>query len=186
MPGSNRTDTVLFAGSGLNYGEAIRHALSFNRAIASGRDETVGLGGHIQGGGHGPLSSTFGLTADNIYQVRVITSDGKILVADATQNQDFLWNFRSGGAGQYGIVTQYVIKTYPAPRVTNTGFSVSPAGNSSTTIEGSFKALAALLQGLPSLMDAGCAGATIVSGNVKTGVTISQGIDAYDKSLSAV
>ncbi|KAJ4141799.1 hypothetical protein NW768_001017 [Fusarium equiseti] len=186
VPGLNKTDTVLFAGSGLNYGEAVRHALGHNRVIVSGNDETVGLGGHIQGGGHGPLSSTFGLAADNIYQVRVVTTEGQVVVADATQNQDLLWAIRGGGAGQYGIVTEYVIRTYPAPRAINTGFSVSPAGNSSAAVEGSFKALAALLQSLPSLMDAGCTGATIVSGNLKTGVTISQGIYAYDTSPSAV
>jgi hypothetical protein len=186
IPGSNKTDTVLFAGSGLNYGEAVRHALKYDRVIVSGNDETVGLGGHIQGGGHGPLSSTFGLAADNIYQVRVVTSEGHIIVADATQNQDLLWAIRGGGAGQYGIVTEYVIKTYPAPQVINTGFSVSPAANSSAAIEASVNALAALLQDLPSLMDAGCAGSTIVSGNSKTGVTISQGIYAYDASSLAV
>ncbi|KAM0207040.1 hypothetical protein ACHAQD_012211 [Fusarium lateritium] len=186
VPGSNETDTVLVAGSGLNYGEAVRHALDYNRVIVSGNDETVGLGGHIQGGGHGPLSSTFGLASDNIYQVRVVTTDGQIIVANPTQNQDLLWAIRGGGAGQYGIVTEYVIKTHPAPRVIKTGFSVSPAGNDSAAAEASFKALAALLQDLPSLMDAGCAGAMTVSGNPKTGVTISQGIYAYDASPSAV
>ncbi|CEI68115.1 hypothetical protein FVEN_g7617 [Fusarium venenatum] len=186
IPGSNKTDTVLIAGSGLNYFEAVGHALKYGRVIVSGNDGTVGLGGHIQGGGHGPLSSTFGLAADNIYQVRVITSEGQIIVADATQNQDLLWAIRGGGAGQYGIVTEYVIKTHAAPRVVNAGFSVSLAGNSSTAIEASFKALAALLQDLPSLMDAGLAGATIVSGSPKTGVTISQGIYAYNKPPSAV
>ena len=90
IPGSNKTDTVLFAESGLNHDEAVRHALSFDCVIVSGNDETVGLGGHIQGGTYGPLSSTFGLAADNVYRVRVVTSDDKILVADAAQNQDLL------------------------------------------------------------------------------------------------
>lgn len=186
IPGSNRSDTVLIAGSGLNYGEAVRHALKYDRVIVSGNDETVGLGGHIQGGGHGPLSSTFGLAADNIYQVRVVTSEGQIIVADATQNQDLLWAIRGGGAGQYGIVTEYIIKTHPAPRVISTGFTVSPAANGSAAAEASFNALAALLQDLPPLMDAGCAGSLIVSGDSKTGVTISQGIYAYTASSSAV
>ncbi|KIL86286.1 hypothetical protein FAVG1_10684 [Fusarium avenaceum] len=186
IPGSNKSDTVLLAGSGLNYGEAVRHALKYDRVIVSGNDETVGLGGHIQGGGHGPISSTFGLAADNIYQVRVVTSEGQIIVADATQNQDLLWAIRGGGAGQYGIVTEYIIKTHPAPRVISTGFTVSPAANGSAAAEASFNALAALLQDLPPLMDAGCAGSLIVSGDSKTGVTISQGIYAYNASSLAV
>ncbi|RGP62709.1 hypothetical protein FSPOR_9096 [Fusarium sporotrichioides] len=186
VPGSNKTDTVLIAGSGLNYGEAVGHALNYGRVIVSGNDATVGLGGHIQGGGHGPLSSTFGLAADNVYQVRVVTSEGQIIVANAIQNQDLLWAIRGGGAGQYGIVTEYVIKTHAAPRAVNAGFSVSPARNSSAAIEASYKALAALLHDLPSLMDAGWAGAVIVSGNSKTGITISHGIYAYNTSPSTV
>lgn len=85
VPGTNKTDTVLIAASGFNYGEAVTHDLKYNHVIVSGNDATVGLGGHIQGGGHGPLSSTFGLAADNIYQVRVVTTQGRVLTADGTR-----------------------------------------------------------------------------------------------------
>ncbi|KAK2666886.1 FAD-binding, type PCMH, subdomain 2 [Fusarium oxysporum f. sp. vasinfectum] len=171
IPGSNKTDTVLIAGKRAQLWRS-RWPCSEIRPCYRG--------------GHGPLSSFFGLAADNIYQVRVVTSEGQIIVADATQNQDLLWAIRGGGAGQYGIVTEYVIKARAAPRVVNAGFSVSPASNSSAAIEASFKALAALLQDFPSLMDAGWAGAAVVSGSPKTGVTISQGIYAYNTSPSAV
>nr|CEG03977.1 unnamed protein product [Fusarium acuminatum CS5907] len=87
VPGSNKTQTVLIAASDLNYGVAVTHALKYDHIIVSGNNATVGLGGYIQGGGHGPLSSTFSLAADNIYQVRVVTTQGHILTADATQNQ---------------------------------------------------------------------------------------------------
>ncbi|KAF5965348.1 isoamyl alcohol oxidase [Fusarium bulbicola] len=170
VPGTNKTDTVLIAVSGLTYGDAVGHALKHGHVIVSGNDATVGLGGHIQGGGHGPLSSTFGLAADNIYQVRVVTTQGHILTADATKNQDLLWAIRGGGAGQYGIVTEYVLKAYPAPSVIETGFTISPRE---------------LLRVLPDLMDAGLAGAAVVQGNHKAGVSISQGFYAFNKSKTA-
>jgi FAD/FMN-containing dehydrogenase len=173
---------VLIAASGLNYDEAVGHALKYDHVIVSGNDATVGLGGHIQGGGHGPLSSTFGLAADNVYQVRVVTARGHILTADATQNQDLLWAIRGGGAGQYGIVTEYVLKAHPAPSVVNTGLSISPLGNTSAAYEASWVAFSELLRQLPDLMDAGLSGAMVVQGSDKAGVTVSQGFYAYNKS----
>ncbi|KAI1024240.1 hypothetical protein LB504_005371 [Fusarium proliferatum] len=182
VPGTNKTDTVLIAASGLTYGDAVGHALKYDHVIVSGNDATVGLGGHIQGGGHGPLSSTFGLAADNIYQVRVVTTQGHILTADATRNQDLLWAIRGGGAGQYGIVTEYVLKAYPAPSVIETGFTISPRGNTTAAYGGTWNAFSELLRLLPDLMDAGLAGAAVVQGNHKAGVSISQGFYAFNKS----
>ncbi|KAI7764123.1 hypothetical protein LZL87_006505 [Fusarium oxysporum] len=179
------TDTVLIAASGLTYGDAVGHALKHGHVIVSGNDGTVGLGGHIQGGGHGPLSSTFGLAADNIYQVRVVTTQGHILTADATQNQDLLWAIRGGGAGQYGIVTEYVLKAYAAPSVIETGFAISPRGNTAAAYEATWNAFSELLRLLPDLMDAGLAGAAVVQGNHKAGISISQGFYAFNKSKTA-
>ncbi|PNP81124.1 hypothetical protein FNYG_05591 [Fusarium nygamai] len=178
----NLSNTVLIAASGLTYGDAVGHALKYGHIIVSGNDATVGLGGHIQGGGHGPLSSTFGLAADNIYQVRVVTTQGQILTADATQNQGLLWAIRGGGAGQYGIVTEYVLKAYPAPSVIETGFTISPRGNSAAAYEATWNAFSELMRLLPNLMDAGLAGAAVVQGNHKAGVNISQGFYAFNKS----
>ncbi|ENH67348.1 6-hydroxy-D-nicotine oxidase [Fusarium oxysporum f. sp. cubense race 1] len=185
VPGTNKTDTVLIAASGLTYGDAVGHALKHGHVIVSGNDATVGLGGHIQGGGHGPLSSTFGLAADNIYQVRVVTTQGHIVTADTTQNQDLLWAIRGGGAGQYGIVTEYVLKAYPAPSVIETGFAISPRGNTSAAYEATWNAFSELLRLLPDLMDAGLAGAAVVQGNHKAGISISQGFYAFNKSQTA-
>lgn len=81
----------------------------------SGQDPTVGLGGFIGGGGHGPLSSHYGLAADQILQATVVTTAGKVLVANDAQNQDLLWAIRGGGPGLYGIVVEYVMRTFPLP-----------------------------------------------------------------------
>ncbi|KAF5624396.1 isoamyl alcohol oxidase [Fusarium sp. NRRL 52700] len=185
VPGTNKTDTVLIAASGLTYGDAVGHALKYGHVTVSGNDATVGLGGHIQGGGHGPLSSTFGLAADNVYQVRVVTTQGHIITADATRNPDLLWAIRGGGAGQYGIVTEYVLKAYPAPSVIEAGFSISPRGNTTAAYEATWNAFSKLLRLFPDLMDAGLAGAAVVQGNHKAGINISQGFYAFNKSKKA-
>jgi FAD/FMN-containing dehydrogenase len=66
----------------------------------------VGLGGHIQGGGYSPHSSTYGLAPDQVLQVNSVTTQGDILVANDTAHQDLFWAVRGGGGGSYGVVTE--------------------------------------------------------------------------------
>ncbi|KZL79201.1 isoamyl alcohol [Colletotrichum incanum] len=158
-PSDNRTDAALVMGSGNNWGSATRYAAKFGRVVVGGTDESVGVGGHIQGGGHGPLSSTFGLAADHILQARVVTTDGQIFVANEAENKDLLWAIRGGGAGQYGVVTEYVIKTHPSPgNVVSSSLQVSTLGNDTASKEVAWRAFAILLASVPDIMDAGLTG----------------------------
>lgn len=52
------------------------------KTVVGGEDATVGLGGLIQNGGHGLLSSSHGLAFDNVYQVTVVNPDGRILLVN--------------------------------------------------------------------------------------------------------
>ncbi|RYP57309.1 hypothetical protein DL769_009554 [Monosporascus sp. CRB-8-3] len=158
-PSDNRTEAAIILGSGHNWGSASRGAAKFGRVLVGGVDQTVGVGGHIQGGGHGPLSSTFGLAADQILQVRVVTTQGQILVANEAQNQDLLWALRGGGAGQYGVVTEYVLKSHPNPgNVVSCAIEVSAAGNDTAAKEAAWRGFAVLLASVPDLMDVGLTG----------------------------
>jgi FAD/FMN-containing dehydrogenase len=59
--------------------------------------QSVGYaGGFIQGGGHGPLSSLYGLAADDALEFEVITTTGKVLTASPSQNVDLFWALRGG------------------------------------------------------------------------------------------
>jgi FAD/FMN-containing dehydrogenase len=72
---------------------------------AGGLCVTVGvIGGWFQGGGHGPLSPLFGMGADDILTIDVVTSDGRFVTASEDQNTDLFWALRGGGAGTYGVV----------------------------------------------------------------------------------
>src|SRR5260370_92255 len=48
-------------------------------------------------------------------EAEVVTADGKLLVANACQNQDLFWALRGGGGGTFGIVTRMTLRTHPAP-----------------------------------------------------------------------
>jgi hypothetical protein len=171
LPTGNGSADVIITGSGNNWGTLYKFANDHNCTVVGGGDGTVGLGGYLQGGGHGPLSSQFGLGADQIYQVTVITTDGLRLVANQKQNQDLLWAIKGGGAGQYGVVTEYVLKTHPAPtQVVRGGLQVYAAKHASA--DAAWKAVAAVVSSLPDVMDARLGGTV----NVFKGSTAKQSL----------
>ena len=171
VPNTHKTEDVFIVGSGQQWGNVLQEATRIGRVVTTGQDPSVGLGGYIQGGGHGPLSSTYGLAAHQVLQVTVVTTTGQILVANDNTNQDIFWALRGGGGGQYGVVTEYVIKHYPAPASVALGtLAIVPQSSIDENSNSSWEAAAALLAALPELMDAGVAGA----GTLATGETAIQ------------
>ncbi|KAF9874475.1 hypothetical protein CkaCkLH20_08038 [Colletotrichum karsti] len=161
-PGDNTTEVAMIVGSGNNWGMATRGAAKYGKVLVGGTVESVGTGGQIQGGGHGPLSSTFGLAADQILQARVITTEGKILVANDAENQDLLFAVRGGGGGQYGVVTEYVLKAHTPPgNVVSLGINLSTNRNDTAAKEATWLSFAALMASIPDLMDAGLTGSAL-------------------------
>jgi hypothetical protein len=163
-PSTNISEDVYIVGSGQQWGNVLDLALAQGRVVTTGQDPSVGLGGYIQGGGHGPISRTYGLAASHVYQMRVITTEGHILVVNDAQNQDLFWALRGGGPGLYGVVTEYVIRHHPAPRnVVMGNVLIAPKDSSNYSAEKSWDAAVTHLSALPDLMDAGLAGAAMVA-----------------------
>ncbi|KAJ6107183.1 FAD-binding type 2 [Penicillium sp. IBT 18751x] len=187
LPGSNETADVLVCGSGNNWGSADLAANNVNRAIVGGEDSTVGLGGLIQNGGHGWLSSHYGLASDQVYQVTVITTDGRRLVANAVQNQDLFWAVRGGGGGQFGVVTEFVLKTHPVPENMVTGGVAFYAGDqSNASVTASWNALAHVVSLIPEIMDTGLTGSitALTKEKIKTLLGLSQSVPGAAASIS--
>lgn len=65
--------------------------------IAAAASPVRVAGGYAQTAGHGPLSSKYGLAADNVLEYKVVTSDGKLRVANAVSEPDLFWALRGGG-----------------------------------------------------------------------------------------
>ncbi|KZL80828.1 fad-dependent monooxygenase [Colletotrichum incanum] len=182
-PLGNRTENVAIIGSGINWGSVLKAASTVGRTLVSGQVSTVGLGGFIGGGGHGPLSSQYGLAADQVLQATIVTPNGDVLVVNEAQNQDLLWAIRGGGPGSYGVVTEYVLRTHPIPQnVVQTTLSMSMAGNNTeAAMSASWSAMATLSSCLPDLMDAGIAGfgnAVTTKASKLSSKAFSQGIEA--------
>jgi FAD/FMN-containing dehydrogenase len=69
-------------------------AAARNLTIISGGAGTVGIGGYLTGGGHAALSSTYGLAADQVLEIEMVTPDGKVITANECQHWDLFWAMR--------------------------------------------------------------------------------------------
>ena len=92
------------AQTGLKLGEFDRETQAFGLATTQGVVPTVGIAGLTLGGGWGHLHAKYGLAIDNVIGADVVTADGRLLTATASENQDLFWGVR-GGSGNFGIVT---------------------------------------------------------------------------------
>ncbi|TLS21348.1 uncharacterized protein PpBr36_10129 [Pyricularia pennisetigena] len=84
------------------------------RAVSHGTCPGVGIGGHFTHGGFGYSSRAWGLALDHITQLEVVTADGKVVMASATQNADLFYAMR-GAAESFGIITTFYLRTEAAP-----------------------------------------------------------------------
>ncbi|WP_268891345.1 FAD-binding oxidoreductase [Actinokineospora pegani] len=92
--------------------------------LPGGRCYSVGAGGHICGGGDGPLSRRHGLTVDHLHAVEVVVVDqaGRARAVVATRdpndpNHDLWWAHTGGGGGNFGVITRYWLRS---PNATGT------------------------------------------------------------------
>lgn len=179
----NKTEDVVHVGSGQQWGNVYDAAAKLGKVVIGGADGSVGLGGHIQGGGYGPRSATYGLAPDQVLQVTVVTTQGDVLVANNTAHQDLFWAVRGGGGGSYGVVTEYVLKAYPAPANSVAGTLAISAGKNATG-NITWDAFAVLLNHIPDLMDQGLWGNAIAFGSTPGEVSATVQLSAYNSTAA--
>lgn len=126
---SNYTGKAMKMGAGVQAYEAYATAHAHGLVIVGGNCPTVGIaGGYTQGGGHGPLASKFGLSADQVLEWEVVTANGRLLRATPSENSDLYWALCGGGGGVFGVVLSMTCKLY--------GEMPSSASNLTFTNEG--------------------------------------------------
>ncbi|HEX6344958.1 FAD-binding oxidoreductase [Umezawaea sp.] len=92
--------------------------LGWGVTIPGGQCGGVAAGGHVQGGGYGPLSRQLGSVVDYLHAVEVVVVDrsGRARTVVATrepddENRDLWWAHTGGGGGNFGVVTRYWMRT---------------------------------------------------------------------------
>ncbi|XDG10326.1 hypothetical protein ABKA04_009941 [Annulohypoxylon sp. FPYF3050] len=140
-------------GAGVEVIQAYEFANSHGLVVVGGNCPTVGFaGGYIQGGGHGPLSSRFGLAADQVLEYEVITPDGNFITANNAENSDLFWALRGGGGSTFGVVLSATVKAFPDASFSMSYLEVSNNGSNSDAF---YSVIGTFLHTLPELVDAG-------------------------------
>jgi FAD/FMN-containing dehydrogenase len=76
----------------------------YGLAALAGGSPTVGVTGYTLGGGVGWLARKYGLAANSVTAVDIVTPDGHPVRVDADHEPDLFWALRGGGGG-IGVVT---------------------------------------------------------------------------------
>lgn len=101
---------------GLTWGDFDRATQAHGLATTGGFVSTTGIAGLTLGGGLGWLMRKHGLACDNLESVEIVTADGQLLRADATENSDLFWGVRGGG-GNFGVVTSFQYRLHPVAQL---------------------------------------------------------------------
>jgi FAD/FMN-containing dehydrogenase len=85
-------------------------------ATTGGTVSNTGIAGLTLGGGLGWLMGKHGASVDNLISADVITADGDLRRASATEHSDLFWALR-GGSGNFGVVTSLEYRLHPVDQV---------------------------------------------------------------------
>jgi FAD/FMN-containing dehydrogenase len=103
-------------GGGARWEEVVMRAQAHGLAALHGSSPTVGVAGYSLGGGLGWLGRRYGLQANSVTAVELVTAAGEVVRADESTEPDLFWALRGGG-GNFGVVTAIEFELRPLSQV---------------------------------------------------------------------
>jgi len=104
------------AGGGVIWAELNDAGAEHGLAVTGGAVSGTGIAGYTLGGGLGWLMAKYGLAADNLLAVELVTAEGEVLHVDAASHPDLFWALRGGG-GNFGVATSFSYRLHPVRTV---------------------------------------------------------------------
>jgi hypothetical protein len=181
---ANHSHMAATLGAGQQDDETFQALAAHNAVTVGGTFDTVGIVGWATGGGHGWLTSSYGMGADNIFEIEIVTPTGAILVANECQNSDIFWATRGGGGGTFGVITRITMKAYPMPQTTVWLWNIQ--GKNNTDAKEWWRLVASLHANMPAVNEAGFQGYYTIAGAKKGPLAMGGYFMAYDKSNSSI
>ncbi len=114
-------------GAGAKWQKVLDLATALGLAPLLGSTPDVGAVGYTLGGGMGWLARKYGLSADHVRSIDIVTADGVLRTASPESESELFWALRGGGAGSLGVVTSIEIDLVPVTSI-YAGNLLYPAG----------------------------------------------------------
>ena len=99
-------------GAGAKWERVVPRLSALGLAALHGSSPDVGIAGYSLGGGMGWLARRYGLQANAVTAIELVTADGRLVRADAEHEPELFWALRGGG-GNFGVVTAIEFDVYP-------------------------------------------------------------------------
>ncbi|KAL5042256.1 hypothetical protein BDW71DRAFT_211380 [Aspergillus fruticulosus] len=135
---SHKYSSTFYSGPAMTLGAGVqgletRAAASKEGLIlVTGNCDSIGVaGGYTQGGGHGQLTSSVGLAADQVLEWEVVLASGELVNArPGGEYEDLYWALSGGGGGAFGVVVAVTVRAFQevGSAAASLGFSVRDAG----------------------------------------------------------
>lgn len=124
---SHAADGALSVEAGVRLGDAYKLLAAKGRVLPAGTCPTVGITGHVLGGGIGDFLPIFGYAAQSLTEVTLVTFGGAVLTVDdqkiltrdgspalpeAIDAPRLMTLLRGAGQGAFGVVTNMTFRTH--------------------------------------------------------------------------
>ena len=107
-PGAQRVRV----GAGVKWERVAPQLSEYGLAALHGSSPDVGIAGYSLGGGMGWLARMYGLQANSVTAIELVTADCQARRVDAAHEPELFWALR-GGNGNFGVVTAIEFAVYP-------------------------------------------------------------------------